>query len=59
MQTGPLRCVQTESNKEMFIARNASMVSLDHSWIIFLIVASIGLLILARSEEEGLATFCA
>ncbi len=36
-----LRCVQTKSNEQDIIARNTSIVSLDHNWIIFLIITSV------------------
>ncbi len=61
------RCVQTKSDERDVIARHTSINWLDPTWIIFWITASIvpfarcnfnSLLILARSEEGGLATFC-
>ncbi len=41
-----LRCVQTKSNECDVTARNASVMSLDHKWIIFLISALIALFVL-------------
>ncbi len=36
-----VRCVQTESNQHYEIARNVSVVLLDHNWIVFWIIALI------------------